>query len=48
MKCEHCECTYTEEEVEEMLIAMFDTFQLVDEDYLVQIYGLCPDCWPET
>ena len=21
--------------------------EMVDEDYLVLIYGLCPACWPE-
>ena len=44
-KCECCGRTYTNDEVDETLYAMFGVH--VDEDYWVIIYGLCPRCWPE-
>ena len=46
--CQHCHRGYTQADVVEMLEAMGFGPQgsLVDEDYLVLIHGLCPECWP--
>ena len=47
--CRQCGWMYTREEVQDMLSAMGfgPGGDPVDEDYLVVIDGLCPDCWPE-
>lgn len=47
--CKFCGRLYTQREVDEMLLAMgFGVGQNpIDEDYLVVIYGLCPECWPD-
>jgi len=48
-KCEACGCVYTDDDIDGTLKAMGfgPGGDPVDEDYLVLIDGLCPDCWPE-
>lgn len=48
-KCRQCWKEYSLAEVVAMLGAMGfgPEGDPVDEDYLVLIDGLCPDCWPE-
>jgi len=47
--CKQCGKEYSLDDVFEALFAMGMAPMLdpVDQDYLVLIYGLCPDCWPE-
>ena len=47
--CKACGKKYSAMDVEGMLDMMGfgPDGDPVDEDYLVLIYGLCPDCWPE-
>jgi hypothetical protein len=44
-RCRQCDRYYYLYEYAETMEAMYGT--MIDEDYVVMVDGLCPQCWPE-